>query len=106
MLSAEYFRTTFADKARPQDGTVRAELHLVSGIVFEIEGVEEVEKGHVTLRVFPPETSESAASRKRMRTESATKGAASLDRLVVAYESIACVHFAPSERSADRAVGF
>ena len=63
MFSAEYFRTTFADGARPPDGTIRVELHLVSGIVFEIEGVDEVEKGQVTLRVFPPETSESAASR-------------------------------------------
>jgi hypothetical protein len=106
MFSAEYFRTTFAEGARPQDGAARAEVHLVSGIVFEIEGVEEVEKGHVTLRVFPPEASESAAARKRTRSESAAKGATALDRLVVAYESIACVHFAPSERQSDRSVGF
>jgi hypothetical protein len=106
MISAEYFRTRFEEDARQKGVTGRTEVHLVSGIVFEIERVLEVEKGHVVLQVYPPEESEGVAARKRARSDRPAPADASLDRLVVAFESIACLHFAPADRHGARAVGF
>jgi hypothetical protein len=105
MISAEYFRAKFEEDARAKGTTVRAEVHLVSGTVFEIERVLEVEKGHLVLQVYPPETSE-AAARRRARGERPSDADKSLDRLVLSFESIACVHFSPAERHSERAVGF
>ena len=76
------------------------------GTVFEIERVLDIDKGYVVLQVFPPEDSESVAARKRTggaRVKGADTG---LDRLVLAYESINCIHFAPVARHQERAAGF
>ena len=108
MISAEYFRAKFEEDARlkgTKETAVRAEVHLVSGTIFEIERVLEVEKGHIVLQVYPPETAE-ASARRRSRGERPTEGDKSLDRIVLALESIACVHFSPAERHNERAVGF
>jgi hypothetical protein len=108
MISAEYFRAKFEEDARAKgtkENTVRAEVHLISGTIFEIERVLEVEKGHVVLQVYPPETSD-AEARRRARGERPADGDASLGRVVLALESIACVHFSPADRNSGRSVGF
>ena len=106
MISAEYFRSKFEGDGRGTGPGVRAELHLVSGVVFEVAGVEEIEKGHVVLRVFPPASADAVSARRRPAPAALPASLEDLDRLVVSYESIACVHFAPAERHAERAAGF
>ena len=105
MISAEYFRAKFEEDARAKGTTVRAEVHLISGTIFEIERVLEVEKGHVVLQVYPPETSD-ADARRRARGERPADVDKSLGRVVLALESVACVHFSPVDRHSERAVGF
>jgi hypothetical protein len=108
MISAEYFRAKFEEDARAKgskENTVRAEVHLVSGMIFEIERVLEVEKGHVVLQVYPPEASE-AEARRRARGERPADVDKSLGRIVLSLESIACVHFSPAARDGERTVGF
>lgn len=105
MLNAQYFRTTFADALRPTEPRQRVELHLKSGAIFEVIGVHAVEDGFVTLAVLPPEDADQA-SKRSPRTASAAASAEGTDRLVVAFESIGCVHIAPAERHASRFAGF
>jgi hypothetical protein len=72
--------------------------------VFEIESVEAIEEGYVVLKVYPPRDSDAAA--RRERGESPTEGAA-IDRIVVAYESINCLHFAtPTPKRSGQRAGF
>jgi hypothetical protein len=98
MLDAKFFRAAF-------DPQMRADLHLQSGEVFEIGAVHAVEDGYVVLQVYPPEETDAAA--KRARGEPLPKDASgATDRLVVSYESIACVHLAPAARHTGRAAGF
>lgn len=105
MLNAQYFRTTFTDALRPTEPRQRVELHLKSGAVFEVAAVLAVEDGYVTLAVLPPEDADQA-SKRSPRVASAAASAEGPDRLVVAYESISCVHVAPAERHASRFAGF
>jgi hypothetical protein len=108
MISAEYFRASFEEDARAKgskESTVRAEVHLTSGMIFEVERVLEIEKGHVVLQVYPPETSD-AEARRRARGERPAEVEKSLGRVVLSFESIACVHFSPAVRDGDRTVGF
>lgn len=107
MITAAYFRAAFATPAGSQSTSERAEVHLVSGAVFEIERVDSVDDGYVVLRVVPPESGSNGAERSRMKR--APAGGAALDetdRLVLAYESISGVHFSPRERRPEHAVGF
>lgn len=104
MLNAQYFRTAFADALRPTEPRQRVELHLKSGAVFEVAGVHAVEEGFVTLAVLPPEDADQAS--KRAPRLATAESAEATDRLVVAYESISCVHCAPAERHASRTAGF
>lgn len=105
MLNAQYFRTTFTDALRPTEPRQRVELHLKSGAIFEVIGVHAVDEGYVTLAVLPPEDADQA-SKRSPRVALAASSAEGADRLVVAYESIGCVHVAPSERHASRFAGF
>lgn len=106
MISAEYFRSKFEIELREAGVGARAELHLCSGAVFEIEAVQEVDKGHVVLRVYPPEDADARAARGRGGAGGASKKPEPMDRLVVSFESIAGVHFAPAARDSGRTVGF
>jgi hypothetical protein len=107
MITAAYFRAAFATPAGSQSTSERAEVHLISGGVFEIESVESVEEGYVVLRVVPPESGSNGAERSRAkRAPAASAGLDETDRLVLAYESISGVHFAPRERRPEHAVGF
>lgn len=106
MITAEYFRTKFEHEVRQTAERVRAELHLHSGAIFEIEAVREVEEGYVVLRAYPPNESESSAGRPRLVPAEAVGAPEVLDRLVVPYESIACLHFAPAAKHSGRTVGF
>ena len=105
MLNAQYFRTAFTDALRPADPRQRVELHLRSGAAFEVLAVHAVEDGFVTLDVLPPEDADQV-SKRRVPGAAVPSGPVSSDRLVVAYESISCVHVAPAERSATRTAGF
>lgn len=106
MISADYFKSKFDDELRQAGAGGRAELHLCSGAVFEIEAVQEIEKGHVVLRVYPPEDADARAARGRSGAALSPPKPGTLDRLVVSFESIACVHVAPAVRDSDRTVGF
>ena len=106
MITAAYFRAAFASPAGSQSTSERAEVHLISGGVFEIESVESVEEGYVVLRVVPPEAGASGAERSRARPAVGSRLAETSDRLVVAYESLAAVHFSPRDRRPEHAVGF
>lgn len=105
MLNAQYFRTTFAEALRPTDPRQRVELHLKGGGVFEVVAVHAVEEGFVTLDVLPPEDADQASKRTPPIATTAA-GPGNTDRLVVAYESITCVHVAPAVRHASRTAGF
>lgn len=105
MLNAQYFRTTFTDALRPAEPRQRVELHLESGQVFEVTAVHAVDEGFVTLAVLPPEDADQASKRAPHLASAAATGEGT-DRLVVAYESISCVHVAPAERHASRFAGF
>jgi hypothetical protein len=106
MITAAYFRAAFASPAGSQSTSERAEVHLNSGGVFEIESVETVEEGYVVLRVVPPESGASGLDRSRARPARGSGLAETSDRLVLAYESIAAVHFSPRDRRPEHAVGF
>lgn len=106
MLTAEYFRATFEHDVKAAGTAMRAEMHLLSGVVFEIARVESAEKGYAVLRVYPPEETDASAVRQRRVPDAPAPSSDSLDSLIVAYESIACVHFRPADRHPERAVGF
>ncbi|MFN0099658.1 MAG: hypothetical protein ACKVS7_13355 [Gemmatimonadaceae bacterium] len=107
MISAAYFRAAFASPAGSKSMKERADVHLVSGTVFEIERVESVEEGYVVLRVVPSESGSTGADRSRAkRAPDAGAAVDETDRLVLAYESISGVHFSPLERRPEHAVGF
>lgn len=105
MINAEYFRAKYEAESKRKGSAVRAEVYLRSGAVFTIDAVRDVEEGYVVLRVHPPEEV-SAATRDRGATTEPKAKPGELDLLVVPYESIACVHFAPVGRHPGRAAGF
>lgn len=107
MINAAYFRAAFASPAGSLNTSERADVHLVSGAVFEIDRVESVDEGYVVLRVVPPESGSNGADRSRAKQTRATGNALDeTDRLVLAYESISGVHISPRERRPEHAVGF
>lgn len=104
MLNAKYFKSKFEGAEAKAEPRMRTDVHLHSGAVFEIESVDAIEEGYVVLRVFPPRDSEAAGRRERGEAPAAD---GATDRLVVAYESINCLHFAtPTTKKAGRTVGF
>lgn len=104
MLNAKYFKAKFEGAEAKAEPRMRTDVHLHSGAVFEIESVDAIEEGYVVLRVYPPRDSDAAARRERGEAPSPD---AATDRLVVAYESINCLHFAaPTPKRSGQRAGF
>ena len=106
MIDAAYFRTKFATHAAQTGPKVRAEVHLRGGSFYEIEAVREVEEGYVVLRVYPTEPREGGRGDSWTRRMDLDEPPVALDRVVIPYESIACIHVYPVEGDSSRTVGF
>ena len=106
MLDAGFFKKHFPRHAAQTGPKVRAEVHLTRGAVYEIEAVREIEEGYVVLRVYPTESREFAIQQQDARLMELDEAPAALDRVVIPYESIACIHLFPVNEDSRRSVGF
>ena len=106
MIDAAYFQSQFPKHAAQTGKTVRAEIHLNRGAVYEIETVREIEKGYVVLRVHPTEPRELAMDQSWARRMELDEPSVALDRVVIPYESIVCIHLYPVTADSPRSVGF
>ena len=107
MLNAKYFKSKFEGADAKAEPRMRTDIHLHSGAVFEIESVDAIEDGYVVLRAYPPRDSTAALRRDRGDAPTTTDADSATDRVVVAYESISCLHFSPVVvKKIGRTVGF
>lgn len=106
MIDAGYFRKKFKEHAAQTGAKVRAEIHLRSGAVYEIEGLREIDDGYVVLRVYPTRAGDLDSAGGWNRQMDLRETPAALDRVVIPYESIACIHLFPVGEDSSRSVGF
>ena len=106
MITAAYFKSQFPAHARQTGPKVRAEIHLHGGSFYEIEAVREIEEGYVVLRVYPSETREFNLENTWARQMDLDEPPVALDRVVIPYESIACIHIFPVTDDSAKSVGF
>lgn len=106
MIDAAYFRKKFKEHAAQTGAKVRAEIHLRGGAVYDIEGLREIDDGYVVLRVYPARAGDLDSADGWNRQMDLREAPAALDRVVISYESIACIHLFPVGEDSARAVGF
>ena len=106
MIDAGYFRKKFKEHAAQTGAKVRAEIHLRGGAVYEIEGLREIEDGYVVLRVYPTRSRDLESRDGWNRQMDLAESPAAMDRVVISYESIACIHLFPVADDGSRSVGF
>ena len=106
MIDAAYFKSKFPTHAKQTGPKVRAEIHLHGGSFYEIEAVREIEGGYVVLRVYPTEAREFNLEDTWARQMDLGEPPVALDRVVIPYESIVCIHLYPVTGENAKAVGF
>lgn len=106
MIDAGYFRKKFTEHADQKGAKVRAEIHLRSGAIYEIETVADIEDGYVVLRVYQTRSRDREGGEGWNRRKDPAASPSALDRLVVPYESIAGIHLFSTEEDNSRSVGF
>jgi len=106
MIDAAYFKSKFPTHARQTGPKVRAEIHLHGGSFYEIEAVREIEEGYVVLRVYPTEPREFNLEDPWVRQMDLDGPPVALDRVVIPYESIVCIHLYPVTGEDSKTVGF
>ena len=106
MIDAGYFRKKFKEHAAQTGAKVRAALHLRSGAIYDIESLREIDDGYVVLRVYPARSRDLDSGEAWNRQLDLREAPATMDRVVIPYESIACIHLFPIGEDSARAVGF
>lgn len=106
MIDAGYFRKKFKEHASQTGAKVRAEIHLRSGAIYDIESLREIDDGYVVLRVYPARSRDLHLGEDRSRQMDLREAPAAMDRVVIPYESIACIHLFPIAEDSARSVGF